>query len=183
MKDNEEQLASLLARIKLRDQKAFKQFYQLISPQLFALLLKMLQQHSLAEDALQEVFIKIWNKAEQYNTKKGSIIVWAYSITRYHALDKLRQNSTLQQLDTNLQLNEEENTYEKDFLTDYADASELEYCIKQLKTEARESILLAYYHGYTHKELSEYLQKPIGTVKSWISRSLIFLKQCLENAQ
>jgi RNA polymerase sigma-70 factor (ECF subfamily) len=182
MKNNEEQLASLLARIKLKDQKAFQQFYELISPQLFALLLKMLQQHSLAEDALQEVFIKIWNKAEQYNTEKGSIIVWAYSITRYHALDKIRQNKNLQQLDVNLQLHEE-NMYQKDFLTDYADASELEYCIKQLKPEARKSIFLAYYHGYTHKELSEYLKKPIGTVKSWISRSLIFLKQCLENVQ
>jgi len=182
MKHNEQQLSNLLAKIKLRDQKAFKQFYKLVSPQLFALLLKMLRQHSLAEDALQEVFIKIWNKAEQYNTNKGSIIVWAYSITRYHALDKLRQNSTLQQLDANLQLNQEQ-MYENDFLTDYADASELEYCIKQLKKEARESIFLAYYHGYTHKELSEYLQKPIGTVKSWINRSLIFLKQCLDNAQ
>jgi len=173
---DEQQLTPLFAKIKLRDQAAFKEFYQLVSPSLFALLMKMLKEQTAAEDALQEVFIKIWNKAEQHHSQKGSIMVWAYSITRYHALDKLRQQRYFQQF-------EEDNTpdLQTDCLPAYADASNLQYCIEQLDIESRQSIFLAYYQGYSHQELSDYLKTPLGTVKSWIRRSLISLRACLNN--
>ncbi len=135
--------------------------------------LRLLRQRELAEDILQESFLKIWNSAKLFTPTKGTAITWMITVTRNKALDKLRALKSRPQ--------EIESEYEGiDFavVTQEPDAeaalgedvSLLMCCIKDMKTEQRECLLLAYYYGYTHVELAEKMNKPLGTVKAWVRR-------------
>lgn len=135
--------------------------------------LRLLRQRELAEDILQESFLKIWNSAKLFTPTKGTAITWMITVTRNKALDKLRALKSRPQ--------EIESEYEGiDFavVTQEPDAEAalgedvglLMCCIKDMKTEQRECLLLAYYYGYTHVELAEKMNKPLGTVKAWVRR-------------
>ena len=86
----EDNFAELLQRCSRQDQQAFKQLYQEASPKLYSLALRLMQKPELAEDVLQEAFIKIWQKADTYNVQKGKALTWMATVTRNKALDKLR---------------------------------------------------------------------------------------------
>lgn len=177
MTPQQQQASELLAACTLRDQKAFERLYQLYSANLFALAQRILKHEQRAEECIQDAFVKIWEHAGDFNANKGTPYTWMAAIVRYRALDMLRQN------------NPESNTddwapYEHlmvDELTPGDDESKaLGRCLDELRSEQRECILLAFYEGLTHAELSERVDKPLGTVKTWIRRGLAQLKTCLE---
>lgn len=166
-----------------RDREAFKQLYELTSPRLFSLVLGLLKQRSLAEETLQEAYLKIWNSANTYHQGKGKAITWMATVTRNKALDKLRSLKARPQ--------ETETVYEgieftapdlrPDSLTTVDEGlKSLMDCLEELQAEQKECILLSYYQGYTHQELAEKMDKPLGTVKAWIRRGLEKIRVCLE---
>ncbi|RVU83961.1 sigma-70 family RNA polymerase sigma factor [Leucothrix sargassi] len=179
MDDN---FAELLEKCAAKDQRAFKQLYEEASPKLYSLSLRLVQKPELAEDVIQEAFIKIWQKAGTYNAQKGKAFTWMATVTRNTSLDKLRS--------LKLKASETHVEYEGlDFASDdlepehqeslSQDMQRLRECLKQLQPAQRECILLSYYYGHTHQELSVKLNKPLGTVKAWIRRGLESLKPCL----
>lgn len=179
-----EPLNELLIHSGQRDAAAFQQLYQAASPRLFALCKRLLRDEALAEDVLQEGFVKIWNHAGQFAASKASAMTWMTTIVRNQALDKLRQAQSRPQVVDDLD-------YETlafvslepqpDALQQMGeDAQRLMFCIGRLKPEQRECILQAFYHGQTHEELAQTLAKPLGTVKAWIRRGLEQLKGCLQ---
>jgi RNA polymerase sigma-70 factor (ECF subfamily) len=178
----EDKYADLLRQCAIKDQIAFKQLYEETSPKLLSLCLRLLQDKQLAEDVLQEGFIKIWDKAETYAPGKGKAMTWMATVVRNKALDKLRSLKTkaaeteiqyegLEFASTDLQPDSLENLSQ--------DIQGLMECLKRLKPAQRECILLSYYYGHTHQELSDQLKKPLGTVKAWIRRGLEDLRPCL----
>ena len=178
----EDQFAELLIRCSKQDQIAFKQLYQQTSPKLYSQALRLMQKPQLAEDVLQESFIKIWQKADTYNSKKGKAFTWMANVTRNKAIDKLRSlklrpkevDFPYEGLDftsTDLEPDRQEDLSQE--------IQQLRECLKRLPPSQRECILLSYYYGYTHPELSEKLNKPIGTVKAWIRRGVETLRPCL----
>lgn len=175
-----DQLAALLARCALKDQQALATLYKLTSAELYAVLLRILKNKTLAEETLQEAYMNIWKKADTYHHQKGEPMAWIVSIARYRALDILRQQKTRQQYED---LYEIEKTIQSpqfdETITDQDEAVVLGECLDRLQTDARRSVVMAYCEGYTHQELSEHLGKPIGTVKSWIRRSLKHLQECI----
>ncbi len=178
----EDQFAELLTRCAKQDQVAFKQLYQEASPKLYSLALRLMQKPELAEDVLQESFIKIWQKADTYNLQKGKALTWMATVTRNKALDKLR-SLKLKSKEMDIQyegLDFASTDLEPDHQEDLSqEMQRLRECLKQLQPSQRECILLSYYYGHTHQELSEKLNKPLGTVKAWIRRGLETLKPCL----
>lgn len=166
------------------DQQAFQKLYIATSPQLYALLLRILRNGDRAQDALQDTYVKIWQKADTYSPDRGAPVTWLLAIARYRALDVLRR----QRPETRMP---EEPNAAATLLEDHvrpgpADANEtlqsldaVQTCLETLSTEQRESVLLAYYDGLTHPELAERLDAPIGTIKSWIRRGLSRLRACL----
>ncbi|MFK7855015.1 MAG: sigma-70 family RNA polymerase sigma factor [Granulosicoccus sp.] len=178
-----EQLIALLERSASGDQFAFRELYEHCSPQLFGVLLRIVKQHALAEEALQEVFVRIWQRSKQYESDKGEPVVWMTSIARYHAIDVLRKRKLREAKESSLSPVDSDIIPESDvrpmeLLLDQQLA--LTHCLDRLEEKPRECVIRAYCEGYTADELGVMLEKPVGTVKSWIRRSLLSLKECLD---
>lgn len=166
-------LADLLAACALCDRRAFAELYQQTAAKLFAVALRILNNPSLAEEALQESFVKIWQHAGDYRPQRGRPMTWLTSVVRNQTLDTLRrQPRTLPLID---------NDGASGTAPDPALAADdsLKRCLERLGTSQRQCVLLAYCEGYTHEELSARLEKPLGTVKTWVRRSLQSLRGCL----
>ena len=179
-----ERLTQLLAAISGGDQRAFAQLYESCSSHLFGLLLRILQRRDWAEEALQDCFLKVWQKSETYEPSRGAPLTWLSTIARYRALDLLRMKRPEVEMPEE---GEEPPMTLADPGQDPVDGAiegegmgKLRDCMRGLQDEQRRSVLLAYYEGYTHQELAQAMQAPLGTVKSWVRRGLSRLRDCLE---
>lgn len=177
----DERLKKLISGCAEGVEGAFEQLYKATSSQLYGVLLSILRTEALAEEALQDTYIKIWKNAKRYQSHRSAPRTWMVSIARNHAIDVLRKRSNREDVELIL---------DKAFLEVIPDRETslegrhesgqlLELCLEQLAEPARECVIRAYCEGFSQEELSERLQRPIGTVKSWIRRSLISLKECL----
>ncbi|MFP5305364.1 MAG: sigma-70 family RNA polymerase sigma factor [Gammaproteobacteria bacterium] len=181
-----DQLLRLLHATANGDQAAFRRLYEASSPHLFGLLLRILQRRDWAEEALQDCYLKIWQKADTYAPDKGAPLTWLMTVARYRALDLLRVKRP------EVELPEDGGEASLSFADDGGDADpearavereglgRLDECMKGLLQEQRRSVLLAYYEGYTHQELARVMRVPLGTVKSWVRRGLQRLRDCLD---
>ncbi len=174
--------AELLHKAADGDQLAFKKLYEQCSPKLMSLCLRLMKTEALAEDVLQEGFIKIWEKADSFSPGKGKAMTWMSTVMRNKGLDKLRSLKTkaaeteihyegIEFSSTDLQPDQLSNMSEE--------VKGLMDCLDKLKPEQRECILLSYYYGHTHQELSKKLDRPLGTIKAWIRRGLEDIRPCL----
>lgn len=176
--ENAEQIAELLAACALGDKMAFRELYQGVAPRLFAVQLRILKQRTLAEEALQETFLKIWSHAQDYRPERGQPMGWLISIARYQAIDLGRcQPTELHMDDANL-FATADSVHES--MKSEGNQKLLNHCLERLEAQARRCVVMAYCEGYTHVELSRILETPIGTIKSWIRRSLQRLKDCID---
>jgi len=176
--DHTDSLEPLLLACALKDQPAFEQLYKNSADKIYAVLLRILKHPEWAEEVLQESYMQIWQHADQYHPERGDPLAWMISIARYRAMDfKRKHAASTEDLPSEM-------TAEEVVATPLSQQSAvhtwLQYCLKQLDELSRHSMLLSYYEGYTHQELSQRLEKPLGTVKSWIRRGLQKLKHCLE---
>lgn len=173
-------LATLIYQTALGDQRAFERLYSATSSQLFGAALALLRRRDLAEDVLQEAYVKIWHSAASYQPERGSASTWLGTIVRRCAIDRLRRRPE------GVSLDEEEWAAIADdtpgplhqVMAD-ADARRLGNCLEHLDERQRESVALAFFHGLTHSELAERLGSPLGTVKAWVRRGLDKLRTCL----
>lgn len=171
-----EQHLALIGAIAQGDKKAFSQLYQATSKQLYAISLKMLSRKELAEEALQEAYVRIWHNASEYRLGKGTVLTWMVSIVRYRALDILRYHKIRKEDDL-----VEVDSLELESLDSISDSEQLllDECLQQLDLQQRQAIYLAYFNGCSHKEVVKHLNNPLGTIKSWIRRGLMSLQSCL----
>ena len=186
LKDRNRRLTDLLHAVAQGRQAAFQELYEQVSPQLFAVLLRILKRRDLAEEALQDALLSVWRNAASYTAEKGAPMTWLLSICRYRALDTLRR--TRREVSLDLGSGEDDVPAEiadEVAQTDFVSKAEervLEDCMKRLSEGQRKSIQLAYVDGCTHEEIAANLKSPVGTVKSWVRRGLESLKRCLEAA-
>jgi RNA polymerase sigma-70 factor (ECF subfamily) len=190
IEDRNRRLTDLLHACAQRRQAAFQELYQQVSPQLFAVLVRILKRRDLAEEALQDALVSVWRNAGSYTAEKGAPMTWLISICRYRAVDILRR----EQREVSMELVLDEAAEEGAALSEFADGSAdtafiskaesraLEQCLQRLNDGQRKSLTLAYFDGCTHEEIAAVLKSPIGTVKSWVRRGLESLKHCLEAA-
>lgn len=175
-------LAQWLNDTSQGSQRAFERLYSAASPKLFAVLLRIVKKPDLAEDILQDVFVKIWQHAADYCPDKGAPMNWMARIARNQALDRLRKLGREPRC-------EEPESWEwiGDLIGEPLDATQADCdmqramrCLADLQEPQRRCLLLAYYYGYTHEELAAELGAPLGTVKSWIRRGLVKARNYLE---
>lgn len=182
-------LSALLASAAQGDEAAFARLYSLTSPKLYGLLLRILKTPEWAEDALQDCYLRIWHKAEQYTSERGSPMGWLATIARYRALDLLRARRP-QLGDVQLQADDDGPAVEladtSQSPEDHAVQSEgmdrLDDCMKALPTEQRNVVLMAYYEGFTQSEIAQRRSLPLGTIKTWLHRGLAKLRDCMGGA-
>ncbi len=176
-----DELGKLLERCVRQDQVAFKALYDCTSRRLYATLFNILRIEAVAEEALQETYVKVWNKASEYKSELGQPITWMTSIARYQALDMLRKRRIREDRETEWEAIPSLDTMmtqpDPSQMAEYQDI--LEQCFGRLSESQRQCILRAFLEGLTHDELSESTKSPVGTVKSWIRRGLVSLKECI----
>lgn len=171
-----------LEAVARRDQQALALLYAQTGPHLLALALRMLKRREPAEDALHEAFLKVWERAPTYEAAKGPVMAWLVTIVRNASLDRLRRSGREVTLDEAPGLVERpsEEPGPADLMLASAEGRALRGCLDELEAEPRQAIVLAYWEGLTHEQLASRLGRPVGTVKSWLRRSLMRLRDCLE---
>ncbi len=146
----------------------------------------MLQNKEYAEEALQDAYVSIWHKADYYKEGQGTVLTWMVSIVRYRALDIIRHKKVRKEQSLFTQKIDEPSSDELSFESSSYSAShsnikseKIDSCMDQLEASQRQAIHLAYFNGLSHSEVVSYLEKPLGTIKSWIRRGLSSLQRCL----
>lgn len=176
----DQQLRTLLDRCAAADSSALESLYELASPLLFAALTRILRRRALAEEALQDVFVSIWQRASQFQASRGRPMAWMMSIARYRAIDLLRHERSAPVLVPDLP--DRADGDDKEESGSWMPASGLlERCLGLLNDQQRSCLELAYVGGNSHEEISRLTGTALGTVKSWIRRGLQSLRKCLES--
>lgn len=172
------ELDRLLARIAGGDRPAFGRLYDLTSGRLFAVVRCVLKRPELAEDALQEAFMRVWRKASQYDPAQGRPMAWLAAIARNQAID-LKRRSAERLAD----ISDPEDDAAGAIMAEADLALELKKlreCLSRLPEDRQDMVLLAYYQGWSREELSAQFKRPVTTIKTLLRRSLIVLKECLD---
>jgi RNA polymerase sigma-70 factor (ECF subfamily) len=173
-------LDQMLLAIAGGDSAAFDMLYRTTSAKLFGICLRVIPQRADAEEVLQEVFVSIWRKAEQFDATRASAMTWLSMMTRNKAIDRLRSHAGAGQ-QAAIELDElESDSSAVDTAEVAQDQERIEVCLDELEAPRRTLIRSAFFDGATYEELAERSGTPLGTVKSWIRRSLIKLKACLD---
>lgn len=163
-----------------RDNKAFAYLYDNYAAALYSIILQIVNDAELANDVLQEVFVNIWRRIEQYDASKGRLFTWMMNIARNAAIDTLRSRS-YQNSRKNQSIRDNVDTIQvADVIQPGVDTIGLRKVLEKLKDEQRVLIELAYFKGYTHEEIAELEKIPLGTVKTRIRNALIQLRGLLK---
>jgi RNA polymerase sigma-70 factor (ECF subfamily) len=170
------ELAQLLQRCAAHDSAAFRILYDKTSPILFARLLRMLRRRSVAEEALQDVYVRIWQRAAQYEAHRGRALAWMVTIARYCAIDLMRRERITLVSDDALSEVPDEGTGDA---VAFEKPNHFDDCIGRLNDRTRQCLTLAFVEGRSHDEIARLTTNPLGSVKSWIRRGLLSLKECL----
>lgn len=170
------QVNALLYRVQVQDRQALKFLYELTSSKLLGLIFRIVKDESEAEDVLQDVFIKVWLQANQYDGK-GSAWGWLCVMARNSSLDRLRKVQKHPHVST-----DEDEELLNSLIEEFDEPANiaLNRCLMALKEQVRKSILMSYLHGYSHSDLADKMAIPLGTMKAWCRRGLQELKLCLE---
>lgn len=161
------------------DGDALAVLYGQTSGRLMAVLLRLLRRRELAEEVLHDVYLRVWDRAKAFDPAKGSAMGWLVTVARNTALDHFRRHRREVVGVEDLELAGEE-LATPDLAAMSATRRALQACLELLEPDPRRCVLLAYQGGLTYDELAQQLGRPIGTVKSWVRRSLQRLRQCLE---
>jgi RNA polymerase sigma-70 factor (ECF subfamily) len=172
-------LTYAISRVAKGDRSAFEALYAATSAKLFGVAVRILVRRDLAEEVLQEVYLRVWQRAAEYDPTLSSPITWLVAIARNRALDEVKRKPmrSLEELPGVLEIANDD-----DPLADHGRKEEmlrLKTCLDRLEPEKSQIVLLAYYYGMTREEIAGRIKRPVSTVKTWLRRSLAQLKDCL----
>ena len=176
-----DELNRLLQQAGRNDQKAFAELYKRTSSKLFGVCLRMLRDRGEAEEVLQETYTAVWRRAGSFDASRASAITWLITLSRNKAIDRLRQHRE-ELLDDPSKL--DETVDEQPTPAAGAETSQeyqrLQHCLDELDPQQQSSVREAFFTGATYNELATRCKVPLGTMKSWIRRSLMQLRTCLD---
>lgn len=159
---------------------ALRALYQREARWLLGVAQRIVRDPQQAEDVLQDAFIQLWQHASTFDATLGSARGWVYTIVRHRALKALRDSGREQTMDpqdlAELADNQQQSAEGEPRALD---SDSLERCLQRLDEARRACVVHAFVDGLTHEQIARRLNTPLGTVKSWIRRSLASLKECL----
>ncbi|GAA1943944.1 sigma-70 family RNA polymerase sigma factor [Amycolatopsis minnesotensis] len=172
----------LLVEVAKGDERAFEQLYDRLSGPIFGLVRRILRDPAQSEEVAQEVLVELWRTATRYSPSRGSAMNWAMTLAHRRAVDRVRSARASTE-------REEKATFEASRNRPFDEVAEsvnarwerqqVRKCLSHLTELQRESVVLAYYQGYTYREVADVLSAPQGTVKTRLRDGLIRLRDCL----
>ncbi|MFC7053724.1 sigma-70 family RNA polymerase sigma factor [Hansschlegelia quercus] len=172
-------IAVALASCARGDRSALKVIYDSETPVLLAVATRIVRRREVAEEVLQDAFVRIWRSASTYDPALGSGRAWVFAIVRNRALNQLRDDRHTPVDDAELESFAARDAEAAAAYDRLGETSALRRCLERLDPTRRNAILLAYVTGLTHGEIAGRLNAPLGTVKAWIRRSLLSLRECM----
>lgn len=179
MPTSRQDLAAALERVARGDRSAFELVYQATSLKLYGIVVRIVGRRDLADEILQDLYVRVWQRAGNFDPASGSPITWLAAIARNLALDEAKRKTaaSIEDFPEILQrpsgddpsANQERNE----------EVRRLYACLDGLGRERKEVVLLAYHYGMTREEISSRFGRPVATVKTWLRRSLAQLRDCL----
>jgi RNA polymerase sigma-70 factor, ECF subfamily len=173
-------IAALIGRVALRDRPAFDRLYALTSSKLFGVCLRILRERSEAEDALQEVYVRVWERAGRFAASDASPMSWLIAVSRNHCIDRIRaRKAPAADIDDALDIadpgmNPEASAVNK------GEGARIDRCMDELDKDRAQAVRAAYVEGHSYEELARRFNVPLNTMRTWLRRSLLKLKECLE---
>jgi RNA polymerase sigma-70 factor (ECF subfamily) len=175
-----DRLVATMARVASGEQSALRELYVSTSAKLFGVCLRICQDREGAEDVLQQVYIKIWDRAGRFDAQRASPITWLCAIARNTAIDWLRAHRTSDHLPQSAaDAIPDSGPLAWEAIAAEQESARIVDCLGQLDERPRRAIHAAFYDGLTYLQLSETMAVPLGTLKSWVRRGLMQLKGCL----
>ena len=160
---------------------ALRALYQREARWLLGVALRIVRDRERAQDVLQDAFLQIWQHANTFRPELGSARGWMYTIVRHQAMKEMRNGGRVESLDpealaglSDAQQSSNEADAERGL-----DSESLERCLQKLEEARRSCVVLAFVDGFTHEQIAQRLNTPLGTIKSWIRRSLASLRECM----
>ncbi len=176
----QEELVRLLEAVAKGYMPAFEQLYSATRAKLYGVLLRILGRPELAEEVMQETYLKVWTMAGKFDPTQASPITWMVSIARNRAIDIVRKKG-----EVSIEEQPEALEVASDAPAPLArremteELKRLLSCLGKLDPEKQRIVLLAYYSGWSREQLSKKLNIPVNTIKTWLRRSLLEIRECL----
>jgi RNA polymerase sigma factor (sigma-70 family) len=170
----------LVAQLQSRNQQAFSYLYDNYAGALNGIIYRLVEDKELAEDILQEAFVKIWNNFSSYDTSKGRLFTWMLNLTRNLTIDTLRSKGYKKQNKISSDENSVSNYADNNNPVEKFDALGLRKQLINLKPEQRNIIDMAYFNGFTQDEIAKQMGIPLGTVKTRMRSAIIELRKMLQ---
>ena len=168
-----------ILRVALGDREAFANLYDSTSAKLFGVCLRVLKDRGEAEDLLQDVFVRVWNKAGSYAVTGHSPMTWLITVTRNMAIDRLRaRKASTADIETMPELRDDAPGPEARAIA-ASEQAQIDACLEELDDARAQSVRGAYLDGDTYLDLAERFGVPVNTMRTWLRRSLIKLRDCL----
>jgi RNA polymerase sigma-70 factor (ECF subfamily) len=175
----EPDLARLLGAAAAGDRVALRRIYEAQSVRLFGLANAILRDRDAAADALQDAFLRVGQRAAQYDPARGTAAAWLAGVVRHAALDQARRRGRELPTDDPTLGDAAVAPEALERVAASADGCRLRECLEGLEEKNRSGILLAFVHGLSHSQIADRLGLPLGTVKAWIRRGLLHLRDCM----
>lgn len=172
-------LEHLMAQVALKDRQAFRALFSATSAKLFGVCLRVLNDRAEAEDALQEIYVKVWHRADRYSVTGHSPMTWLITVARNHAIDRLRaRKAGTEPLEPEMPLADPAPGPEARAIA-AGEAARIGACLEELDEARAAAVRGAYFEGATYAELAARFEVPLNTMRTWLRRSLMKLKDCL----
>ncbi len=180
-----ERLRAAMARLAQGDSAALEEIYEATRVKLFGICFRILGDRKEAEDALQDVYVNLWQRADRYDPSRASPISWLATFARNRAVDRLRTGKVRGGAVPVEEANPlpDEAPLADAMLVDAEKTAQIHTCLKTLDDNVQGHIKSAFFDGFTYAELAERADVPLGTMKSWIRRGLQKLRACLEASE
>ena len=173
-------LDDAIRRCSTGDRTALRVIYDAEAPRMLGVALRLLRRRPLAEEAVHDAFMQVWQKSASFDPRKGTGRSWLYAVLRHRALNILRSENRTDLVDDFEPLGlVSEGEDAEAILMRLSETSALRRCLESLDPRRRQAVILSYMQGLSHGELAGRLGVPLGTAKAWIRRSLTALRECM----
>ena len=174
-----DEIEQLLVKVGLGDRLAFSQLFDTTSGKLLGICLRILGDRQAAEDAVQDSFIKVWRNANKYQVNQHGPLPWLNTIARNTAIDKLRSQKPTEDMTDYMEFMSSPGGDPEQAAIATSEAARILACLDELSADRRDAIKGAYLQGERYQDISERLNIPLNTVRTWLRRGLMSLRECM----